>query len=370
MRTNTMVCLAALAAFPLIATGIFAACSAGSGEPVGGSGKGGGGGVEVPDGSGFDPGDQDTGMEQCVGKDFPGTLPPLDVYILLDATGSMNGKDDSPEVWVPVTNAIKQLVSNEMTKGIGVGMTYLPVPPPDGFRIPGTCKTPPKGNMPCLPDTGSCEPLAPGIGAMIDKVCDLACTKGAPIEVLLAECGLYGGCEPFPMDILTNPGSPRGYCNGALTPTVSCDPADYGEPVVPIAELPGNKNAITDALNKKKADGDATPTQPALEGTMRYILQWAKDRPDHLVHVLFATDGEPNDCTYNDIDGAAKVAEKAFKEFPYVPTFVLGLGDLKKLDKIAIAGGTEKTYIANGSSVAAELVNVFNEIRANGACQF
>jgi len=172
------------------------------------------------------------------------------------------------------------------------------------------------------------------------------------------------------MPFALTPLGAKKYCEGIISPSVSCDPADYGVPVVPIAALPGNKAAIVDAISKKKADGEATPTQPALEGAIAFAKDHAKKNPDHLVHVLFATDGIPNNCTYNNIKGAAAAAEKAFNDYPSIPTFVLGIGKLSDLDAIAKAGGTKQTYLADGSTVASQLVDVFNEIRANGECQF
>jgi len=163
-------------------------------------------------------------------------------------------------------------------------------------------------------------------------------------------------------------------CQGALTPKVSCDPADYGQPIVPLAVMPGNQTALSNALSKKSADGDATPTLAALRGTVNYLKTYSKTNANHLISIVLATDGEPNDCTggtgKDAITNIADLAKKAYTEYPMMPVFVLGIGDLKKLDPIAKAGGTEKTYIADGKTVADELVAVFNEIRANGVCKF
>ncbi len=299
------------------------------------------------DGSLGDGSIEDSGV--CAGQSYPGKLAPLDVYVLLDATASMDGANDTPVVWPDVTAALKDLASDPMTQGIGIGLTFLPVPPPSGFEVPGSCDFP--GDT-CT--KGTCEFFAPVLPI---PVCKGACTAATTVE----DCGLYGPCTPSGSGMV---------CNGAVVKNVSCDPQDYGQPVVPIAELPGNKDAFVQAINDRDPDGDATPTQPSLAGAHLYTHQWANDHPERLVHVLFATDGLPNNCTYNTIEGAAEVAKTAFEGVPSVPTFVLGLGELDDLDKIAQAGGTGQTYIASGATVAAELVKVFNEIRANGACTF
>jgi len=296
----------------------------------------------MPDGS---IGDGDIGESGvCAGEEFPGKLAPLDVYVLLDATGSMNGASDTPVVWPSVTSALESIASDPMSAGIGIGLTFLPNPPPDGFHVPGSCVVGGDcGNL------GNCKFIGAGVA------CDNACN-------VTADCGLYGPCMKLP--------GVGNFCNGAIVKNVSCDPSDYGQPVVPIAELPGNKDAFIQAINDKDPDGDATPTQPALAGTLIYANQWAVDHPTHLVHVLYATDGLPNNCTYNSIDGAATAAKTAFEGVPSVPTFVLGLGDLDDLNEIASSGGTGEAYISNGATVADTLVDVFNDIRAAGACIF
>lgn len=319
----------------------------------GGSGGSGGsnvGGSSAESGSGgqimLDASQGDGQLDEegaCVGESFPGKLALLDVYVLLDATASMKGAGDSQDIWPQVSSALLALFADPMTEGIGMGLTYLPVKPPAGFYVPGSCGP----GVDCGP-LGPCEFLGAGF----------ACTNACQTN---ADCGLYGPCMPLLQ---------KRVCNGALVPNVSCDPLDYGQPVVPIAPLPGNKDALTQAISNLDPNGDATPTQPALEGTLIYITEWAKQNPTHLVNVLFATDGEPNDCTFNSISGAATAAATAFNNPPSVPTFVLGLGDLSDLNAIASSGGTGQAYIADGSTVAATLVDVFNEIRANGACQF
>jgi len=345
------------AAVPVALTAMLAAsCSANSEDKSfgnGGGSGGSGGGTGATSGTGgsgaatlFDASTGDGSLDEegaCVGESFPGKLAPLDVYILLDATASMTGTNDMPVVWPDVVAALKDIISDPMTEGIGVGLTFLPNKPPPGTVIPGACG--PGIDCGAL---GPCEFLGAGFA------CTNACTTNA-------DCGLYGPCMP-----LMN----KRICNGALVPNVSCNPLDYGQPVVPIAPLPGNKDALNQAINDKDPDGDATPTQPSLEGTLIYAKQYAKDNPTRLVHVLFATDGAPNDCTFNTIDGAAVAAATAFGNAPAVPTFVLGIGDLGDLNAIASAGGTGEAYLANGATVAAKLVTVFNEIRANGACQF
>lgn len=362
MRTSSLLVNAARVSAVALVWGLVASCSsAGSSDNTfngsnGGSG-GGGGGPAGNAGMMLDSGVGDGELTEsgaCVGDLFPGKLVPLDVYVLLDATGSMMGDDKTPEVWGPTINALTGIITDPKTEGIGMGMTWMPMPPPAGFHIPGTCTK----DADCPGTTGPCQ--SPMFGLI--KTCINACT----VATEATDCGLYGPCQVMPM----MSGGTARFCNGGQTPKVSCDPTDYGSPVIPINTLPGNKDALVQAISSKDADGANTSTQPALEGALRYAQQWAKDNPSHLTHVLFATDGQPISCTYNTVEGAANVAETAFKANPSVPTFVLGVGDPGDLNLIANKGGTSTAYTANGANVASTMVDIFNEIRANGACKF
>lgn len=357
MRTGLLLANAARLSALVLAWGLVTSCSAnsadnevsagGSGGSDGGAAGSGTGGTIMMDSSVGD--GELTEAGACVGDSFPGKLAPLDVLVLLDATGSMNGSGDSPAVWPDVTSALLAIIQDQKTEGIGMGLTYLPVPPPAGFKVPGFCKV----DADCPGATGPCQ--APIFGMI--KTCIHACTADT-------DCGLYGPCIKIP-------GNPaKQVCNGAQTPGVSCDANDYGAPVIPIETLPANKDALVNAISNKDPDGANTSTQPALEGALKYAHKWAVDHPSHLTHVLFATDGQPISCTYNSIEGAAAAAETAFKDNPSVPTFVLGVGDPGDLNLIANKGGTSTAYMANSSTVASTMVDIFNEIRANGACKF
>lgn len=320
----------------------------GQGGEGGVAGSGGGGGSLLID-TGTGGADADFEGGACAAASYKGVPIPLDVYVLLDATASMNGASGTPVVWPTVVGALNGIISDPKSSGIGMGITFLPVAPPPGFKIPGTCAV----SADCPGATGPCEAIASGV----PKACSHACTPAT----VLQDCGMYGECTSI---------TGKSVCNGALVPTVSCDPADYGKPVVPIGTLPANQAALSQAIGDKNPDGDATPTQPALQGALTYAKTWRTAHPDHLVYVLFATDGLPNNCTSNSVQGAADIAKQHFEETPSVPTFVLGLGDLKDLNTIAAAGGTSQAVLADSSSTAQKLLDLFNQIRGNGECKF
>lgn len=75
-------------------------------------------GIEV------DAGDNDGGLDDggiCTGTTAKAELIPLDMVILLDESGSMDGIK-----WTTVTAALKTFISDPMSAGIGVGINFFP----------------------------------------------------------------------------------------------------------------------------------------------------------------------------------------------------------------------------------------------------
>jgi hypothetical protein len=252
----------------------------------------------------------------CEAETFGGELVPLDLYVMLDRSASM--RDGSK--WGSVTSALTTFVASPETAGIGIGLQYFPVDPTG--PIPG------------------------------------ACTNDG-------QCGLYGPCLPM-----------LNQCGGSFATDTSCDPLDYDEAELEISELPGAAAAFTASINAASPDGSATPTEQAMYGATTYAVAWAQSHPDHLVYIVFATDGEPTGCTTNSVSGAASLAAAAATGDPAVPTYVFGVefdaeGALDSLDEIAQAGGTGAAILVDsGANVTQQFIDLLNDIRANGLCKY
>ncbi|MFH2007723.1 MAG: hypothetical protein ABI333_14150 [bacterium] len=248
--------------------------------------------------------------EACATESNPGEIVPLDLYIMLDRSSSMN---DSGK-WGAVTSAIQTFVQAPDVAGIGVGIQYFPVDP--SITIPTSCTS-------------------------------------------AADCGLYGPC-------LMN------MCGGSFATDTSCDPADYSNAEVPIAELPGVQQSILNSLNGQGPQGSATPTEPAMGGAVTYATAWAQAHPTHLTFIVFATDGEPTGCSTNSISGTSALAQSAANANPSVKTFVIGVGDgLDALNQIATAGGTGQAFLVDtGGNVTQQFIDALNEIRLTGGCMY
>ncbi|MCC6649150.1 MAG: VWA domain-containing protein [Polyangiaceae bacterium] len=277
----------------------------------GGQSAGGAGGA----GGGFTGGTTSAGgstqINACAKQTTGGELIPLDLYFMVDRSGSMedNGK------WTSVTTALKQFVALPDAAGIGVGIGFFGVPP---------SKPPPT-----------------------------SCTNDA-------QCGEYGPCLPgFNM------------CTGAVGGADSCEYADYATPKMTIATLPAAASQFTGEIGKVSPKG-STPTTPAIRGALTYAHEWSTQHPDHLTLVVFATDGEPAGCIKsNSVDLAAQSASQGWQSWG-IKTVVIGVGsELGALNAIAQAGGTDKAVLVDvGGNVAKEFLDALNQLRSYVACKY
>lgn len=148
-----------------------------------------------------------------------------------------------------------------------------------------------------------------------------------------------------------------------------CNPMTYSVLDVPIGVLPANSFALTNSIPFSPL-GTHTPTFPALSGALKAATAYQDTNPTHKVIVVLATDGDPTSCPPVTIDEIAAVA-KAARSYNGVRTYVIGVAGatLANLDKIAVAGGTTKTYDVTQdiSAFAAKM----DEIRAEAlSCDF
>jgi hypothetical protein len=140
----------------------------------------------------------------------------------------------------------------------------------------------------------------------------------------------------------------------------SCNASDYAKPDVAIATLPGVASAIN-ASYAAHSPTSGTPTAAGLEGAIQYARTWKAAHADHVVVVLFATDGLPNECSPTDQTGLANIAKTAFTGSPSIPTYVIGVlapGDVSMgqpvLDAISNAGNGAPAFIIKSMSDSVE----------------
>lgn len=302
--------------FAVLALGAAAACSSATGgNTVGGGGNGGGAaagggsGGSAAGGGLLDGGGTGGNFGATCGADsYTGKLVPLDMFIMLDRSGSM--QDDGK--WGAVTGALTDFVGLPGLDDIGVGLGLFPTKP----AVPPPVK----------------------------------CAAG---------CGAYGPCL-------------LGSCAGSIAPNDSCIDSDYATPVVAMGSIATVASDFISKIQGTSPGGDSTPSTAALRGAMIYATPWAAAHPDHVTVVVLATDGEPNNCNPNDTAHVALAADVAFKGSPSVRTFVIGVGSqLTSLNQVAASGGTNKALIVDGSAgTGQQFLDALNEIRGAARCNY
>ena len=305
---------------------------------------------------------------------------PLDIYIMLDSSGSMEGTvaGTTQTKWDAVRSALTMFVQDQRSAGLGVGLQYFPllrpgVPdicelasdcagfgPCDILRTcsGGTMITPCTTNADCRGGLGQCVRL--GICNVTDSYCSPA--------------GTGATCSTNPNDLCL---AIAGYCLGRDV----CDAAAYATPAVAVASLPGAAPALVASLTQHMIDG-LTPTAGALSGAIMHAQALARANPTHKLVVLLATDGLPSECMPIEITGAngiAALSAAAFAATPSVATYVIGVFTPEEqadaqmnLDAIAAAGGTNRAFVINtNQNVSASFVEALNSVRSSAlACQY
>jgi hypothetical protein len=394
------------------------AASGGSGG-VGGSGgtllTGGTGGSLITGGAGGSVGA--TGgsagimVNECVGDKSTGQPVPLDVYVMLDISGSMLDAAGTGSKWDAVKGALSAFFSDPGSAGLTTAIQYFPL------RLPGvplTCTTDAEcgAGAPCLMNICrqtpgaliSCDPMVATscMGALLrdDGPCDAdgrchlsgaACTDAASCQSSTADlgaCQAIGTCPDDPtLTCSVDPNNTAQPGCGVCAPAASsfcvhenvCDPATYQTPAVEFAELPAAAAALNASVTAQMPLGD-TPSRPALRGAIGHAREWAASHAGHRVVVVLATDGFPTECTggkaaFGASDQAltdvVNVAMEGLTGATSIQTFVIGVFSVAEamaqanLDRIAAAGGTERAYVIDtGGNVQQGFLDALNQIRA------
>jgi hypothetical protein len=321
---------------------------------TGGAGIGGSGGGSI-----IMPGDAATQGDgsvlsrdaACVSDAQVGEKVPVDLYFMVDKTGSMNcplgpsgatcpppnALDVPPPPpgvasrWTEMAGALKAFTGAAATAGMGMGIAFFP-------KLPSERQGP----------------------------IDFGCVFRADCH----DCGCVESCGCFPENCrcdfsgCADGGSCLG-CTCYQPGSYFCEPSDYEMPAVEVASLPAVGAKIAAAIDAQKTGG-GTPTFGSLSGALKHARDWALAHPDHRTAIVYATDGEPAGCgDENTIQGAVAVARGAVTGTPSIPIYVLGVGpNLDNLNQIAAAGGTDQAYLVDtGADVSQKLAMALDSIR-------
>jgi hypothetical protein len=375
-----------------------AACGNSDGSNVNGSGNasaqagtvgtaGTMGGPDLGSLGGVDSGSNGTGGgdigDECAGDLIEAQRVPLDMYVMLDVSGSMLSPtegDMNVTKWQAVSSALSGFISDDASAGIGVGLQVFPI---RRAEAPTSCTSDQAcGNFgPCA--NRGCWPLQGGIlnGCLDRDNCGV-----------FQDCVVVGECANDAdyvcnAETTTNCGAGRGACTvpeSVCFTAGDCRPATYATAAADIAELPAAAPGLLSVINSAMPDPEGlTPTGPALGGAIQQAGAWASAHPDHQVVAVLATDGMPTLeakgmlCTpvrtVEQVQAVPAIAAAGLAGDPSITTFVIGvvgpedLGAPATLNAIATSGGSGDAFIVDTTGdVAMQFRDALNQIRASG----
>lgn len=382
----------------VLASAVAAACGSSNSNPPGASGDGGSLGASSGSSGGssgsFGGGGDDSGAIGTFGSDaslspdaFAGCASstqeakelPLDLYLMLDSSGSM---DDlvAPQKskWNSVAAAMTAFFNDPASAGIGVGLQYFPL---TQAGVPTSCTASSQCGM-----AGPCFFNACAVNTAVYPCDTSANCPGNAACMPIGYCDYDHDtiCSPIGADCLKDSNNfPLGMCKAFTTSTCiqgdSCTVQDYKTPAVPIALLPGAASALTASLAAHSPNGN-TPTAAALEGAIEQAKSYALANPGHTVVAVLATDGIPDECIPNDIPTIAQIAAAGLAGTPSIKTFTIGVftpsdatSGAAAVNQIASAGGTKQAFVINtmGQDVEAQFQAALTSIRGAALpCQY
>jgi hypothetical protein len=378
--------------------GVLAVASCSSDESPSDTGGGAGSGANPAAGQGFVVGSDDLPGESggavsvdsagCLGETRQAEAIELDMYVMLDLSGSM--LDPLPAAlsrstkWDAVRSSLESFVRSPETSGIGIGLQYFPQanagvpfacasnaecgsggPCTSSLCVaPGRRDTPEgaleflraagegtlcSGDADCAASGGSCRsPLGacvfPSGASSADASAHFANVSDTPetsIVTALCEsaadcagipgsrCEVVGLCSLAPLQCTASVdcGAGAGECQPfpyTCADYTSCDAGRYAVPAVAIGDAATHGDELIASLDAQLPVG-ATPTGPALTGALEHARSWAEQHPGRQVVTLLATDGFPTVCQPLEIPGIAELASRAASAPLPVRTFVIGV---------------------------------------------
>lgn len=319
---------------------------------------------------------------ECVSLSATAPIADLDVFTMMDASGSMEyATADGTTKWQAVRAALAAFFLDPSSEAIGASISFFPEVDPE---VPAICAGDAACGVPeacikyrvCLPDGGElCE---------TDSDCVAAGFPGDTCQKLgFCELDSEQACLP---DDGFGCGENQGVCldAGLCDNHYDCKVQTYTSPAVDVATLPGGASALLGAIDARVPEGGTT-TLPALSGAIEAAKAWTAANPGHKAIVLLATDGLPTNCDPALQDDMPQIAIQHLVDVAAagaksgVETFVIGVFNpdeqaeaAPNLDAIAAGGGTETAFvISTEEDVTERFLEALNEVRITSkSCEF
>jgi hypothetical protein len=308
--------------------------------------------------------------KQCAEDVQQAKLMPVDLLLLVDASGSMGFKAGERTRWELARAAMGAFLGDMRSAGLGVGLQMFPHHVRTCMND-GTC---------FLPSPGGCKQLsaclAPNAPVSSGFACggpsDDDCPSGT-VCTPLGKCSMTGGdCvgmgQPCPTGVANDVcGARPRQCRLGPGARGNCDERGYATPVVPIADLPGAAQRLTGALDTRLPLG-ATPLGSAIKGSLTHLTARLAANQGRRVALVIVSDGVPEGCDNGDIVEDLTAARMAT---PSVSTYVIGVfGDdappeaRAAMNEYAMAGGTGNAFIVSPNAQLSEaFLGALNQIR-------
>jgi hypothetical protein len=309
--------------------------------------------------------------DRCAEDVKAASLVPVDLLLLMDASGSMAEKAPDRSRWELARDALAAFVKDDRSAGLGIGLQLFPVHP-QTCQDDGTC---------FLPSPGGCRVfsacLAAGAGVRAGKACGAPGDAACPTDTTctpLGRCSVSGGdCtgmgQPCASGLANDLcGARPRQCRLGPRSRGSCSPADYMTPSMAVTELPAGADRLIGVMDTRLPIG-ATPLGAALQGALVHLRARVTANPGRRAVLVIVSDGVPEGCVVsNDVAPTLQAASSAV---PPISTYVVGVFDGNEpaevratVDRFAMAGGTGAPIIVTPNEQLTErFLAALNQIR-------
>ncbi|APR99289.1 vWA domain-containing protein [Pajaroellobacter abortibovis] len=224
----------------------------------------------------------------------------------------------------------------------------------------------------CISLTGKPEPIPINLVMAVDVSDSMFFQSGSSSNT-------YDSISKVLEKFFSDPASKGFKVSLLLFPTGGnpCSESTYEQPTVSLTPLPSTNlaSAIANEAKKQHNNGSCTPTAPVTVQAIQMVNS-IQARTSEKTFFVLVTDGEPAGCkgktypeegstfNYNTTDGVALLLRDGLKKG--VKTYVIGLGQVENIDRMASEGGTQNAFtvnVNNPEQAATDFANALAQIQ-------